>query len=451
MLLCILSSCSNYLVEEEEDSDPTESMENIPVTLNVRSGSPNVDIAYPINVYIFNESGNLVREDVINKSRAPLDIKLSKGNYTLSAFTGLNHSDYSYPKELSQSTTITHREGEPCKTALQYGTSSFHLEKKTDLSIHMEYVVTSLEFKFSQVPADVTNVSISISPTSQGIQMNGKYTNDGSSTRLTCQKQGDLWVAGPVYILPSQGAKTVLTLEVGKPDGNQNLSYSYTSQLQPAQPYRFSGKYSEGIKLNGNFECDGWKPGIDVEFDFSEEGEQGGENQPNQPGGNDNPGGGDNDGNVEPGSNGLPTITCSSLPSAGDFWKDFYVWKSNITSNNTATAILLSKKQWFNIQAENGMNLLSEYVDESLENWRVFTSDEAKEFNLEFSSTMNLLNGKLRAHDQDEFYYYNKERYLCNNCKSAFYVWGKLTLRPAGKNTQYYMRGLKDVKFKLAE
>lgn len=449
MLICILTSCSSYLAEEEENTDSSESMENIPVSLNVRSGSPDVDIIYPINVYIFNESGNLVREDVINESRAPLDIKLSKGNYTLSAFTGLNHSDYSYPEELTQTTTITHRQGEPCKTALQYGSSSFHLEKKTDISIHMEYIVTSLEFKFSEVPADVRSVSINISPTSQGVKMNGQYTNDGASTRLTCQKQGDFWVAGPTYVLPSHGSKTILTLEVEKPDGNQNLSYSYTSQLQPAQPYRFSGKYSEGIKLNGNFECDGWKPGIDIEFDFSEEGEQeGGGNKPNNP---DQPGGDDNEGNIEPDYSGVPTINCNSLPAAGDFWKGFYVWKSNTTSSRTATAVLLSKKQWFNILAANGMALLSEYVDESLGNWRVFTEDEAREFNTQFASSMNILNGQLHSHGQDEFYYYNKERYLCNDCKSAFYVWGKLSLRAAGKTTKYYMRGLKDVKFQLAE
>lgn len=443
----MLTSCSNYLAEDENESEITGSKDNIPLTLKVRSSAPNVDIVYPINVYIFNETGKLVRESEINASRTLLDVQLPAGKYTLSAFTGLNDTDYTLPKEISQSSVIISPQGEPCKTPLQYGYSSFRLDKKTELSIHLSYIVTSLDFTFSDIPADVTKVEVGISPTSQGVNMDGSVTNDAMETRVSCQKQGDLWTAGPIYVLPSQGTKTVLALQVDKPEGSQNLTYSYNSPLLPAQPYRFSGKYHEGIKLNGNFECEGWKPGIDVDFDFSEEGEEGTDN-PNNP---DQPGGNEDSGNNQPGYDNNPVINCTSLPNAGDFWKGFYVWKSDATSSHTATAVLVSKKQWFNIYASDGMALLSEYVDESLGNWRVFTKDEAREFNTEFALTMNILNGKLRENNQDEFYFHNKERYLCDDCQSAFNASGKLTMRAAGKTTKYYMRGIKTVQFKLTE
>lgn len=270
-LLFFLSSCSNYLVEEEESMQDSQ---GIPLSLNVRSSSGDSEIEYPIDVFIFDDAGNLVEECVVESKEKPLDVHLSAGDYSLSAFTGLNKSLYTLPKDLNSHTTISLPYGESCKTALQHGECTFHIEKKTAVSIHLGYIVTSLEFKFNNVPSDVTAVEVGIAPSSSGFTMNGEYANETFTTRVNCKHEGEYWTAGPLYILPSKSNKTKLTLTVDRPSGSETLSYTYQSQLEPAQPYRFSGKYNEGISLNGSFEVDGWKPGIDVVFDFTENGEQ---------------------------------------------------------------------------------------------------------------------------------------------------------------------------------
>ena len=428
LLMC--TACSNYLADDETESE-LSSEKSVPMRLKVRSSSPD-DIHYPIAVFVFNHSGKLINQSEITSSETPFTLELAPGEYQLSAFSGLNENDYVLPKEITASSIIQQTEKSLCKSAIQYGHSIFSLEKKMDLSIQLAYIVSSLEFKFTNIPQDATSVEVGITPVSSGFSFNGNYTNDEKTYRTPCKLVDSTWVAGPIYTLPSHSSHTNLSINVDRPSGSETLSYNYSSQLGAAQPYCFSGNYHGNISLSGTFEIGGWKPGIDVNFDFSEEGTTDPEIE---------------DPEVVPEDNGV--ITASSLPEAGSFWNDFYVWKAEKSANNETKAILLSPKQWFKILANDGPGLLDEYEINGFSDWRVFTKDEAREFFQEFSSDMPALNAKLSSHDQDEFYFYNSERYLCDDCKSTFNLYGKQTIREAGKKTEYYMRALKDVKVVL--
>ena len=438
-LLCLIafvSSCSNYLTEEEEDGiNPNESPETqpiIPMTLKVRSSSQET-ISFPIQIYLFNHSGKMVKQCEITASTSNLDIKLPADNYELTAFAGLSSNQYPNQENLSLSSLIETEKCKPCPKPIQHGHCSFKLEKKMELSIHLSYIVTSLEFAFKGIPTDATSVEVGVSPTSYAYSLGGTYSNDNYMSRISCQQINEEWVAGPVYVLPSNNGSTMLTLSIERPSGEESLSYTYSSQLEPAQPYKFSGKYNEGISLGGKFEVDGWKPGIEVDFDFSENGQ---EEIPNQP---------DGDEQEVPSS----TIYCDVLPQSGEFWNDFYVWKSEKISEREVSALLISKKQWFNLLAVNGPDYLNNYKDMQLSNWRVFTKEEAKEFNLQFTNKLPGLNAELRKHNQDELYFYKNERYLCDECRSAFNLNGNCAVRAVGQKQTYYMRALKDVKFQL--
>ena len=434
-LLCFIAlfySCSNYLTEEDESGSTEEPSENhpiIPMTLNARSSSQET-FNYPIQIYIFNHSGKMVKQCEITSSRSDLDIKLPADNYELTAFSGLSPNQYPSEENLSLSSQIKTDKCRPCSTPIQHAHSSFKLDKKMELSIHLSYIVTSLEFAFKDIPSDATSVEVGISPTSYAYSLSGSYSNDEYMCRVNCQQLNKDWVAGPIYILPSNNGPTTLTLIIERPSGEETLSYTYNSQLEPAQPYKFSGKYNEGINLGGKFEADGWKPGIEVDFDFTENGQ---EQDPQQPGGNDP---------ETPSS----VIYCNVLPQAGEFWNNFYVWKTTSIADGEIKAILLSKKQWFQILAEEGPDFLSYYTDMQLSNWRVFTKEEAKEFNTQ-SGSLPYLNADLREHDQDPFY--SNERYLCDECRSAFNIEGNSSIRAVGKKQTYYMRALKDVRFKV--
>ena len=449
LVMLLITSCSNYLADEE-GGDSIESSKVIPLTVNVRSTSSSVKIEYPLYVYIFNKGGKIVSQHKIGSQDISFKAELSEGDYTLSAFSGLLDNYYSIPEKLDNNSVISLKEGGSCPLPIQYGCSAFHLEKKSELSIHLSYMVTSLQFKFSKIPEDATGVDVRVLPTSSGFTMEGNYTNDTSTSTTTCKHEGEYWIGGPIYTLPSNNAKTTLTLTIKRPSGDETFVYTYNSQLEPARPYRFCGKYKEKISLNGNFEVDGWKDGIDVEFDFSEEGEEESNGNDSQPeiedgsGNEDKPGGGN-----ESSDEDTPILYCNSLPEAGDFWNDLYVWKSEITSFDETSAILLSKKQWFKILAADGPSLLEEYVESNLTNWRVFTKEEARTFSEEYELNSSVINQKLREHDQDQFYTNSKERYLCDDCNSTFNLSGRISIRAAGAKTEYYMRAVKNVRFKL--
>lgn len=445
ILAVILSACSNYLAEDEE-LDPDLSAENtvpIPMTVKVRS-APEESINYPVQVFVFDKTGKEVNHSEITKEKQSLNIELSAGSYELAAFTGLDSKSYQIPEHPTLEDIIKTEECKPCSTPLQFGKASFDLQKKLNLSIHLNYIVSSLEFAFSDVPTDAAKVEIGISPTSASYSMNGEYSNDKFMCKASCKKKEDKWIAGPLYVLPSNQSHITLTLFVERPSGIESLSYTYASDFDAAQPYRFNGKYNGGISLGGTFEVTGWKPNINVDFDFSDEGNNG--NEGNSEGEDNKPANPDNPSPSHPSSS---IIYCNTLPQAGEFYEDHFVWKSDLVSENETHAVLLSKQQWFNILAVDGPNYIKDFTELDLGEWRVFTKDEAKEFNAQFDGKMAELNGQLSQHNQDEFYFYNKERYLCDNCKSTFSVSGSNRITAAGSKKTYYMRAIKEITFKV--
>ena len=437
LLMLLVASCSSYLTEDEENGiDENIGKGAYPVTLNVRSGSSG-SVEYPINVYVFNQSGKLVEQSVVESPETPFETRLSPGEYTLSAFSGLNNTDYMLPKELSASSIIQPKEGRLCPTPLQHGYCSFKLDRKKSLSIHLAYIVSSLEFKINKIPADASAVEVSVSPVSQGYSMEGEYTNDKQTCSTACHLEGSTWEAGPLYIFPSKSPQSVLSITITRPSGEETLSYSYQYQLQPAQPYRFSGNYNESIGLDGTFEIEGWKPGIDVSFDFTEEGTANKDDTEDDSGNHKDPENG--------GEGNSSTLVSSTLPEAGKFWQDLYVWKAEKLSENEVKATVLSPKLWFKILAADAPGLLDEYEVDGLSDWRVFTKEEAREFYEEFNTNLVELNKLLTDKGQDEFYFYNGERYFCDDFQSTFNLNGKLLVRNAGQKTEYYMRGIKTV------
>ena len=444
-----LSACSNYLAEDEELKPVKPDGKEIPMSLQVRSSSEDA-INYPIQTYIFDRSGKEVRHNEIPSSQQSLEVTLPAGEYVLATLAGVSTKEYQIPEKPNLTSTILTEGGKPCPTAIQYGRNTVNLQKEENIDIRIAYIVSCLDFKILEVPEDATSVEIGVSPTSRGFKMDGSFTNDNYICRTSCKHVGKEWTAGPIYVLPSSNGKTTLTLYVNRPAGKESLSYTYSSALKPAQPYCFSGKYKDGISLKGSFQVDGWQPGIDVNFDFTEPGKNMQPDEPSENGGGGNePGGNDDPGNDnQPADHSSSVIYCNTLPQAGDFYQDFYVWKAENVSSTETRALILSKNQWFDILAVKGPGLINKYDGLGLSGWRVFTRDEAKEFNADLTQTITTLNEQLQQHNQEILFHEDKERYLCDDCKATFSVNGSNRITAAGSKQTYYMRGLKNVTFK---
>ena len=231
-IICFVAffcACSNYLAEDEDlNADTSKESENaVPMTLKVRS-SPQETINYPVHVYIFDHTGTEVRHSEISSSQQSLNLKLPVGDYQLASFTGLDLKQYNIPDKRTIESFIETESCKPCATPLQYGFMAFNLQKKKDLSIHLSYIVSSLEFKFTGIPEDARSVEVGVSPTSHAFSLGGSYSNDNYMCRINCRHEGDNWVAGPVYILH---ATEVLTAYCDK--GCRVGETAYTEGIGP--------------------------------------------------------------------------------------------------------------------------------------------------------------------------------------------------------------------------
>lgn len=434
-LILLSAACSGYMPDEDEETSATETSE-CHLQLAVRS-TDEVKINYPLSVFLFDDTGELVLQTEVPDAETPFTHSLNKGEYILSAFSGLSEDDFTLPLEPLSTSYLSIKDPMNSRLPLMSGQSRIQLKQPTEVTLTLSYVVSALRFSFTGIPADATEVSLQVSPVSTGYSFDGNYKEGTGACSVNCTQEEGSWTAGPVYVLPSIRSKAHLSITVTRPGKNETYSYTYAESLSPGQPYNFSGSYSEGVSLEGNFEIEGWKPAVDIEFDFSTGGSSDKE-QPEEP----------EEGEGSPSLSDDETLYASSLPEANSIWEDYYVWKTEPAGNNAVNAILIAPDQWYEL-AVDGMERLETYEINGLTGWRVFTETEAREFTQEFKDTsLEALNKLLYDNNMHGIQSAEKERYLCANGTKTFSFSNDL-IRSAGEKTNYYLRPVKTVCIKL--
>lgn len=372
----------------------------------------------------------------VSDAETPFTHSLNKGEYILSAFSGLSEDDFTLPLEPLSTSYLSIKEPMNSRLPLMSGQSRIQLKQPTEVTLTLSYVVSALQFSFTGIPADATEVSLQVSPVSTGYSFDGNYKEETDACSVSCSLEENVWTAGPVYVLPSTRSKAHLSITVTRPGKNETYSYTYAESLSPGQPYNFSGSYSEGVSLEGNFEIEGWKPAVDIEFDFST-GDDSDTEQPEEPEEGENPP-----------LSGDGVLYASSLPEANSIWEDYYVWKTEPAGNNAVNAILIAPEQWYEL-AIDGMERLETYEINGLTDWRVFTETEAREL-IQFlqGATIESLNELLSQASMDQILYTKEERYLCAEGNKSFCLKTK-TCTNIGTKTNYYLRPVKTVCIKL--
>ena len=413
LYLCLIfAACSKQTLETENENQT----DNLPVNISIRSSGTDLDDEYfPISLYIFNEEGEYISRQDITKEDKTFSTKLKAGSYSISA-------------------SKTH--------PLMSGHHDIELSQSYDITIPIKYCVTAVNFSFSDAPADVTGVSLSISPLSNGYTFSGRYTGDTSKTEVECTFTDGLWKAGPIYIFPSESNNVLLSVSVNSESGTETFNYTYKNSLLPGVPYNFKGKYNGGFTVNIGFDIEGWDPGIDVDFDLV-------------PG--DNTEEGDTDENPDTSDTEIPTVYSDYLPEANSIWKSFYVWTTKEISSTEIEALIITPDQWPDILAKDAQATLEWYEKDGLSNWRTFTEEETRAFHKAFPGTSEAfedLNWLLYENGHNQFYCSNKERYLCRNLEYTFNLVdvsssGTLIIRQAGDKTGYYLRPVKTIRIKL--
>lgn len=433
LLLLLWASCGEYTPEEEQEAEENHT-ETYTLQLNWQSEN-NSKLHYPLSVYVFDVSNNCILQESIPSAYADFSASLTKGKYTLSVFSALSGDDFIFPLEMIPDSYITLKNGNCCILPLQMGQARVNLSQSTLVNLTLSYMVSALHFSFNLIPEEAEEVQVTVSPISSAISFIGNYRNDAQECMIECRKEGHVWKAGPVYVFPCKDTKTHLSVRVRMPEEDEVYGYTYEASLKPGYPYHFTGNYQEGVSLDGDFQIEGWQPGVDIEFGFDEV-------LPDE--------GGDEDGDDKPSGGGGEegeTIPVTTLPQADAVWGPFYVWQVETLSSQEVNAFLIAPDQYYTVVSGAG-EILSEYEVDGIKGWRVFSKEEAEDFRDQFYSfTMEELNKFLVSEGLDGFYYSDGARYLCNELESTFCFYNKRIL-DAGATPKYYLRPVKKVHLK---
>lgn len=284
MLACMsfFMGCGSYQVEGEGESAGTSDLYGIDVTLsNAQLFTP----LYPLHLYFFDAQGTVAwNEEVLEQSEWPA-ISLPEGEYVFSVLSGLSSEDYLPPMVLNSKQFLTFSEGNHATTPLAIGKNIIKLQKDIKVSVSLSYAVAALYLSFGGLPAEAVSVEARISPVSSGITLEGTLSNDGTFASVPCEKVKGVWKAGPVYVLPSEGLQTHLSLNVQTTSEETVYGYFFNYSLEAGKPYRFVSTGDGEISLEENNQIAGWTPEVSEEFLFENMTEEGEWEEPDVPDG----------------------------------------------------------------------------------------------------------------------------------------------------------------------
>lgn len=153
-----------------------------------------------------------------------------------------------------------------------------------------------------------------------------------------------MWKAGPIYVFPSEGLQTHLSLNVQIASEETVYGCFFNYPLEAGKPYRFVSTGDGEISLEGNNQIAGWTPEVSEEFPFENMTEEGELEEPDAPDeGEGTEGNEDDEQNTEEDTD---VIVSEVLPESETIWGPFFVWKVESLSENEVMATLVSPRQW---------------------------------------------------------------------------------------------------------
>lgn len=256
------SACGGYQLEEgEAQSDNCR----INVTLGNADVFPSL---YPLTLYLFDSDNRCVGKHTVSSETEIPVFSQARGTYVLSMFSGLSSDDYICPMETNPLQTVTFAEGCCSDIPLVMGKSHIRLEQDTEVAVSFSYAVAGLYFSFGSFSSDVSEVTVHVSPVSSGISLGGDINDNKQFATIFCRKDGTRWVAGPVYVLPSDASRIHLSVKLRRGGEETVYGYDYNSSFKSGSIYRFVGKGGDEITLDGGKPCDGMESGCGCRIRF---------------------------------------------------------------------------------------------------------------------------------------------------------------------------------------
>lgn len=410
-----LVSCS----EQESDllSANQSSNNQLSIVTHTREGETPI-----ASVYLFNGSNAFVRtlqtDAAGDYSSASASVKLPAGTYTICAINSSGLSHFQLPDETTATPTsvISIAEGQTIGDLLM-DMKTVTLTNGDNPPVDMELQRKVLELSsvtISQVPEDVTGVTVSVSSFSSAIQFNGTYVDSDPITctfSLTHNTTTGNWESTPQQLVfPSIGRPSItITFNRGEEDAN-SYTYIASSALSANNKYDITGTYTE-VSFSGTITSQVWPDDpIAIDFEFDE----------SNTGGNNS--------------------STSEAPEVGELYNGYYVVSVDPANH---TAVLLSKSNISGAKDNTYQTTLSNIPkpQEATGNWRIPTVTECQSF-LSDPSTPGIFAA-------------NKEYYICyveetlNRCQVEKSSDGTVsfTLKVSGFTDYIYLRAVIDISY----
>lgn len=352
-----LVSCN----EQESDllSANQSSNNQLSIVTHTREGETPI-----ASVYLFNANNAFVRTlqtDAAGYTSASASVKLPEGSYTLCALSPSDLSHFQIPETPTPTSAITLAEGQTMSDLL-IGSATTTLSDGENGEVDLELQRKVLELSsitISQVPDDVTGVTVSIAPFYSAIQFNGEYvaTDPVSATfTLAATATDGVWQVTPQQLVfPSKGVPTITVTFTRENEDPSIYTYTAESAFTANSKYNIAGTYTEplGVTLSGGITLQSWvtdPTAVNFEFDESNKG---------------NNSGGD-EGGSNAGSGGSET---NDPPVVGQTYKGCYVVSVN---SDAKTAVLLSPTEKRSYNGGNGgSNSWLNTLNTALSSWEV--------------------------------------------------------------------------------
>ncbi len=273
--LCAMSACEKQLEVKPADQPKADGE----LKIRTRSASNDLEVSYPVIVYVMNSEGTCVSRETVVSAESALSIDLPSGEYNVYAVAGATEDSYTLPTMQTATPTSELLLKENAKHGdLMAASSTITLGKNETNQLTLNLArkvmkVTSLTI--NDVPTDVTAVTMTFSPLCKSLRLNGTFNTASTSETISLTKQADetTWTnSESLFLLPQTGSTTIT---IGLTKGEQTTYYSYACQqtLDSNHELTIAATYAgdRKITMTGSINGVAWGDPIDITFEFGED------------------------------------------------------------------------------------------------------------------------------------------------------------------------------------
>ena len=396
--LCAMSACEKQLEVKPADQPKADGE----LKIRTRSASNDLEVSYPVIVYVMNSEGTCVSCETVVSAESALSIDLPSGEYNVYAVAGATEDAYTLPTMQTATPTSELLLKENAKHGdLMAASSTITLGKNetNQLTLNLERKVMKVtSLTINDVPTDVTAVTMTFSPLSSSLRLNGTFNTTATSQTVSLTKQADetTWKnSESLFLLPQTGNTTIT---IGLTKGEQTTNYSYACQqtLDANHELTIAATYAgdRKITMTGSINGVAWGDPIDITFEFGEDNT------------GDNKGGDSNSSSDE-------------VPEVHSVYKDCYVLSVADDGNDKVVTLLHKRADEISgsgkteaaVRAEIDAILPSFNIN-GITGWRIPTRAEIEELNYgEFNTAIGSVADGMQIGSSD-YYYYQADEHI---------------------------------------